>query len=226
MTSTRETNRGRQPTAPLADDPGPSEPIGSQDNATTVGTIPESIDPTDLIREEEDLVRRLEIAQRRRRVEALRKQVAALEATDLGAGDSLEGENNSRIRQRSASDTPGEDPKRARQNNTSRLVEKPPEYSGKTLRSFHNFVRGCEIAFRVRPSSYDSDAAKILLAMQYLQGDPADAWEREERTRGEDNTTWEGFKRFLQDLSSDPANRGLTVAQSYDKAYQGSSQTV
>ena len=62
--------------------------------------------------------------------------------------------------------------------------------------------------------------------MQYLRGNPADAWDREERTRGEDNTTWESFKQFLQDLSSDPVNRGLTVAQSYDKAYQGPLQTV
>ena len=62
--------------------------------------------------------------------------------------------------------------------------------------------------------------------MQQLRGEPASAWQREEKIRGEDTTSWQEFKQFLHDLLLDPVNQSIIIAQAYGRAHQERNQSV
>ena len=65
-------------------------------------------------------------------------------------------------------------------------VEKPEKYDGKSLRAFKEYVRKCEIAFRLAPDHYSQDSTKVLYAIQFLMGETADAFVRFENLKGQD----------------------------------------
>lgn len=102
----------------------------------------------------------------------------------------------------------------------------PTSYHGKSIKEHKNFVRECELVFRYAPQAYQGDAEKILTASQYLQGDPAEAWEVEEGRVGEDEYSWEQFTEFLLNRVADPVNRQFTIGQDYEEARQGEKQKV
>ena len=64
------------------------------------------------------------------------------------------------------------------------------------------------------------------MALPYLKGEPADAYEREEQRLGKDCHTWEEFSKFLLDNVADPVNRMFTIAQQHHDALQGTGQKV
>ncbi len=55
-------------------------------------------------------------------------------------------------------------------------------YAGKSVREHLNFVRSAETAFRLTPENFLNDEAKILYVMQFLVGEPQDAWYRHQET--------------------------------------------
>jgi len=66
-----------------------------------------------------------------------------------------------------------------------------------------------------------------MWAMQYLQGDPREAWWTQwERMSPSTPPTWEGFKTFLLDQLSDPVNRTLNAATRHHHASQRNDQNV
>ena len=89
---------------------------------------------------------------------------------------------------------------------------KPDPYDGKSLHNFKEYVRRCEIAFRLGPDRYSKDSTRVLYAAQFLAGETARAFERLEETNGPDTTSWEAYKTFLRDLLQDPITRALTLA--------------
>ena len=66
---------------------------------------------------------------------------------------------------------------------------KPERYTGKSYRSYKEYIRQCEKAYRMLPDVYEQDSAKVLYASQYIGGELADAFERFEETKGRDNIT-------------------------------------
>jgi hypothetical protein len=105
-------------------------------------------------------------------------------------------------------------------------MKPPPEYRGKNIREHKEFIRACELVFRESPVFYQRDAAKVLMALPYLKGEPADAYEREEQRLGKDCRTCEEFSKFLLDNVADPVNRMFTIAQQHHDALQGTGQKV
>jgi hypothetical protein len=104
--------------------------------------------------------------------------------------------------------------------------EKLPEYRGKTVREHLEFFRRAEIAFRLTPEEFEDDLRKVLFVMQYLQGEPQDAWYRHYETADLNLLTWEQFKEFMLDLVEDPVNRQLHIAQRYEDAAQQPRQSA
>jgi hypothetical protein len=102
----------------------------------------------------------------------------------------------------------------------------PPEYKGRNTKEHLDFIHACTITFRLFPYDYRADETKILYAMQYLAGEPHDAWSRHEATVGLDNISWDDFSQFLRDLVQDPVNRGIVAAQKYHDASQLPGQSV
>ena len=105
-------------------------------------------------------------------------------------------------------------------------MKPPPEYRGKNIKEHKEFIRACELVFRESPVFYQRDAAKVLMALPYLKGEPADAYEREEQRLGKDCHTWDEFSKFLLDNVADPVNRMFTIAQQHHDALQGTGQKV
>lgn len=102
----------------------------------------------------------------------------------------------------------------------------PPEYRGTSIREHKEFVRACELLFRRTPAAFVTDSSKIIKALPYLEGEPADEWEREEQRVGVDYHTWETFKQYLLDAVSDPTNRLFTQAQRHADCKQRPGQKV
>jgi len=103
---------------------------------------------------------------------------------------------------------------------------KPERYTGKSYRSYKEYIRQCEKAYRMLPDVYEQDSAKVLYASQYIGGELADAFERFEETKGRDNITWEEFKEFLKDEQMNPVTHTTTLARRYDEAIQRPGQSV
>lgn len=67
----------------------------------------------------------------------------------------------------------------------------------------------------------------MMWTMQYLKGDPREAWYSHwERTSDARKYTWPQFTQFLLDLLADSVNRGLEAAIALPKATQRSGQTL
>jgi hypothetical protein len=105
----------------------------------------------------------------------------------------------------------------------------PSEYRGKNIKEHREFVRSCELAFRLLPQEFCTDHDKVIWSMQYLGGDPRELWyahfERSFEASGT-TPTWEYFKQHLLDLLSDPINRSLEAATAHSHAMQRKDQTV
>ena len=104
--------------------------------------------------------------------------------------------------------------------------ERLSTYAGKSVRDHLNFVRSAETAFRLTPENFPTDEAKILYAMQYLVGEPRDAWYRHQEVVPIETLQWEYFTDYLLNLVEDPVNRQLHSAQSYSEAIQRPGQSV
>lgn len=103
----------------------------------------------------------------------------------------------------------------------------PEPYSGSSLRAHREFMRACENAFDLTPENFPNEKDKVMWAMQFLQGDPRDAWYTQwERMRPIFNPTWTEFCSFTKDQLADPINRGLEAATKHQRALQRPDQTV
>jgi len=65
-------------------------------------------------------------------------------------------------------------------------VEKSDKYNGKSLCALKEYVRKCEIAFRLAPDRYSQDSTKVLYAIQFLTGETANTFVRFENLKGQD----------------------------------------
>lgn len=99
-------------------------------------------------------------------------------------------------------------------------------YRGKTLKEHREFFRRAENAFRLTPENFLSDNTKIVYAMQYLRGEPEEAWARHYDACNPHTISWSHFKTFLLNLVEDPVNRQLDATQQYQDAKQKQGQTV
>lgn len=99
-------------------------------------------------------------------------------------------------------------------------------YSGKNLRELMEWRRAAETLFRLRPDGYRTDEAKITHTMQYLEGEPREAWYSHEDRIGEGNTTWLEYIEFLKNLIDDPVGRTIATAEQYHTAHQGTHQAT
>ena len=89
---------------------------------------------------------------------------------------------------------------------------KPERYTGMSYRSYKEYIRQCEKAYRMLPDVYEQDSAKVLYASQYIGGELTDAFEHFEEMNGRDNITWEEFKEFLKDEQMNPVTRTTILA--------------
>ena len=105
-------------------------------------------------------------------------------------------------------------------------VEKPDKYNGKSLRALKEYVRKCEIAFRLAPDRYSQDSTKVLYAIQFLTGEMVDAFVCFENLKGQDRISWDEYKTFLRDQLQDPVTRASTLGRRYNEAVQRPGQTV
>jgi hypothetical protein len=94
------------------------------------------------------------------------------------------------------------------------------------MNAFREYIRQCEVTFRILPDTYATDKAKVLYGIQFLRGETAKTFERLEQTNGPDNTSWEEYKTFLRDLLQDPVTRTVTQAHRWQAAMQRPGQTV
>jgi len=86
-------------------------------------------------------------------------------------------------------------------------------YRGRTLKEHREFFRRAETAFRLTPENFLSDHTRIVFAMQYLRGEPEEAWSRQYDACDPTLLTWADFKTSLLNLVEDPVNRQLDVSQ-------------
>ena len=52
----------------------------------------------------------------------------------------------------------------------------PTGYRGKNIREYREFVRSCEMAFRLLPEELKEDKNRVIWLMQYLVGDLKELW--------------------------------------------------
>ena len=105
----------------------------------------------------------------------------------------------------------------------------PTGYRGKNIREYREFIRSCEMAFRLLPEELKEDKNRVIWSMQYLEGDPKELWYAHfERSfeACERIPTWEYYKQYLLDLLADPVNRSLEAATAHSQALQRKDQTV
>ncbi|KAI9882047.1 MAG: exosome catalytic subunit dis3 [Watsoniomyces obsoletus] len=106
-----------------------------------------------------------------------------------------------------------------------RVVD-PEAYRSRSQREYTKFIRQCEQVFAIRPTTYEADRQKILMATSHVQGDPADAWWRREQEQGLEGVTWEDFKAFLRNALLPETLRRTDVHHRYRNAKQGPNQSV
>ena len=175
------------------------------------------------LQREQELIDMLKLRKVEDRIAELESQLRASEVPSSHRRTDV-GEKRPAERNSSDDDSSGEHP--TRHGRTGLRSKPPPEYRGKNIREHKEFIRACELVFRESPAVYRTDAAKVLMALPYLKGEPADAYEREEQRLGLDCHTWESFSKFLLDNIADPVNRLFTIAQQHEDAMQGPHQKV
>lgn len=105
--------------------------------------------------------------------------------------------------------------------------EKLDKYKGRTQREHLEWFRSAETAFHLDPDSFQRRGTRITYAMQFLEGEPKEAWYRHVELVGWDNLpSWESFKEFLLDLVDDPANRQQSAMQKFMDSRQGPAQSA
>lgn len=109
----------------------------------------------------------------------------------------------------------------------SRLRPKDlPIYKGQNIPEHQRWCRAAKIAFRLTPDTFTTELTKVTWATQFLEGEPADSWERHEADLEKSSITWDYFARYLLNLVEDPVNRQLHTAQLYQEARQSADQSV
>ncbi|KAI9769239.1 MAG: hypothetical protein M1840_004368 [Geoglossum simile] len=103
---------------------------------------------------------------------------------------------------------------------------KPSIYEGKLMNSLKEDIRQCELAFCIRGEECVKDVDKMLYVAQFLDVEPAKAFEHLESVNSQDKTSWQEYKMFLKDLAQDPVTRASTMVEWYNTACQWPSQTV
>ena len=99
-------------------------------------------------------------------------------------------------------------------------------YHGKTVKEHLDYVRSMNTAFRMVPEDFQTHEQKIVYAMQFLKGEPKNAWYQYEEEHPSHIFTFEQYCRFLLDLVEGPVNRQLLFAQEFQDARQGEKQTA
>lgn len=242
------TRRGQPVETTVATPQNNDDPTGTiaqeaDDEVDLVNTGPKDAEPDGqgndgkdllqrLLEREQELRRKVELREVQKRIKMLEM---ALKSDDESAADDRQTRNESTsskrrapVRTNSESDD-GDDPSHRRPPTLrapSLRIKAPPEYRGKNIREHKDFIRACELVFRESPVVYQSDTAKVLMALPYLKGDPADAYDREEQRLGQDCYTWDEFAKFLLDSVANPVNRMFTIGQQHEDAIQGPKQKV
>ncbi len=190
------TRRGRPvastATTPQNDEDLPATPDGEGDDIDLIDTERKEDEPKGqsdddedqlqrLLQREQELRRKLEMREVQRRIRELE---ASLESDDGSApvnhrtrDASVSSKRGVPDRTSSESDDGG-DPSQRRPPTLrapTLRIKAPPEYRGKNIKEHKDFIRACELVFRESPVVYRSDSAKVLMALPYLKGDPADA---------------------------------------------------
>lgn len=139
-----------------------------------------------------------------------------------------EEESSGEQRSSHAASTTLSDDRDAYRTNVKRSLrpKEPQAYSGETLQQHREFIRDCEVAFRLTPENYRNESERVLYAMQYLKGEPRDAWWAHFERIDEDDLNWDNFKAFLLDQIADPLNRTLEAAIKYHACRQRPDQTT
>jgi hypothetical protein len=181
-----------------------------------------------LLQRERQLRKQLEQRAVQARIDELEYQLQQGDIEESHSQLSQRSESSSKRRADAESDDEGRSQSAypQRRNHAGLRMKPPPEYRGKNIKEHKEFIRACELVFRESPVFYQRDAAKVLMALPYLKGEPADAYEREEQRLGKDCHTWEEFSKFLLDNVADPVNRMFTIAQQHHDALQGTGQKV
>jgi hypothetical protein len=159
----------------------------------------------------------------------LEEEVARLEEYEQNAPPAGERDNVSRAQDLATRRQGAAEPTGSTYTKRTLKPKDPAEYRGKTIKEHREFVRSCEVAFRLLPQEFDTNRDKVIWSMQYMGGEPRELWyahfERTFEARGE-IPTWEYFKQYLLDLLSDPINRSLEAATAHSHAMQRKDQTV
>ncbi|GAB7357821.1 hypothetical protein MBLNU459_g1090t1 [Dothideomycetes sp. NU459] len=219
MPTTRQGSARRQPDvedSPLTD--APSTPTSSMSSAAR--SLEERIQVAKAQRDL--LLKEQELRQLEEHIELLRK--TTLGPTIIVSSEQSQASDDAShsSRKRSASDS--QEYSHAKR---SMRPKDPDLYRGSHLKEHKEFCRSCENAFRLTPENFQSEREKVVWAMQYLKGDPREAWYSHwERLPDTSIVTWKAFVKFLLDLLSDPVNRTLEAATQLAKAAQRMGQSI
>jgi hypothetical protein len=104
--------------------------------------------------------------------------------------------------------------------------ERLKPYYGKTTRELKRFREDAETVFQLRSDTFEDDKTRILYAMQYLEGEPRDAWFAKLKSQDLDTYTWDQFMEELLNLIDDPMNRQLQLRVEYETARQRENQSA
>lgn len=212
--STRQASIQRQPSPVVERDGAEAQPSGE--------TLEQLIQSA---REERDQLLR------QRELERIREEIAALQRGN-STGTMPEGElpepsvsgtrSSSDGRSKRAGSEEEERPRKIR-----KRIKEPRIYLGNSLKEHRDFVWDCKVAFQVDQDQFRTDKDKVIWAMQYIGGEPKDAWRSYyERMTDAHEFTWEEFTGFLMDQLADPLNRALDAATQHQRATQREGQNV
>jgi hypothetical protein len=102
----------------------------------------------------------------------------------------------------------------------------PKKYKGTTQHDLNTFIRECNGVFEVRRNTYADDKDKILFARSFLDGVPAEDWERHQKTIDLTATKWSEFIDFLQEHLNPKHLRLLETNAKLKKVRQLNGQSV
>jgi hypothetical protein len=75
-------------------------------------------------------------------------------------------------------------------------LEPLPEYIGKTVRAHNDWIERAELAFRLDPERFPTEASKIDYSLQYIKGTPRTLWFQKEAENPGILFTWQDLKTF------------------------------
>lgn len=132
---------------------------------------------------------------------------------DASDSETLEGDQRSVKRQRSALDL-----RPAHLDN----------YYGKNFKEWKDWTRSAKVTFESSPKFFPTENHKVRWCQPYLRDSPATRWDnyKEANPTVLDTWTFEQFAQYLVNLMESPENRRLTTAAKYSHAKQGPTQSV